>query len=209
MAVATRYVDEETVAGYCLVNEPTPPGPNYNSTWETLALRLIDAIQAVDTNHLIFYMALSSALFSDTLNRSNIVYEVHFYAPLSFTHSSGSAPAYPGNNEDWNDDIVYWDKAELKTRVEETYSYNWANNNNVPYFIGEWVTKNSYTGAETYTTHVAEIMNELSISHTHYTWKHGHGADGWGVYPSQGLTAKDADIETAFQVSLGNVIQPS
>lgn len=53
--IATRYVDEETIAGYDLLNEPAwgELGPN-NIDLRNLYIRITNAIRTVDTNHIVY-----------------------------------------------------------------------------------------------------------------------------------------------------------
>lgn len=82
-AIAKRYKDENIIAAYDLINEPCPT--QGVDQWKLLAQRIIDNIRSVDTNHLI--------VVSETLDRekflvndNNILYDVHFYDPLEYTH---------------------------------------------------------------------------------------------------------------------------
>ena len=79
-AIATRYRDRTIVAGYDLINEPEPP-----SGAELVALyrRIITAIRAVDSHHLVFLEgggpAASDFTFYDGPLDSNQAYSFHAY----------------------------------------------------------------------------------------------------------------------------------
>lgn len=102
-AIAQRYRDRTSVAGYDIYNEPRPPDP---AQWWALANRVADAIRTVDPNHIVIvetptWPEVVFALIDDT----NVVYSYHDYDPFIVTHAGmdwghdapvPSAYAYPG-----------------------------------------------------------------------------------------------------------------
>jgi endoglucanase len=110
--IATRYKNEPQIAGYDILNEPTP-STSINK-WSTLAQGIIDNIRTVDNNHLIITeraLALGCDYsYTDANNNypqiteSNLMYTVHMYDPFEFTHQSlewagtGDGGAYPDQN---------------------------------------------------------------------------------------------------------------
>ena len=112
-AIAQRYKDEPQIAGYDILNEPTPSGSIQN--WSNLAKRIIDSIRSVDNNHLIITeraIALNCDYgYSDVNNNypqiteSNLMYTVHLYDPYEYTHqnlswaNTGDGGKYPDNEK--------------------------------------------------------------------------------------------------------------
>lgn len=95
--LANRYINEPTVLGYDLVNEPVTT--ESIDQWKKLAQELTDEIRKVDKNHLIIVERLnainchwdndaSNNLF--LVNDENILYTFHFYSPIEYTHQNAA-----------------------------------------------------------------------------------------------------------------------
>jgi endoglucanase len=98
-AIAERYADEPAIAGFGLLNEPSPLVDRQQ--WHDLATRLAEAIRSVDGNHMLFVerpIAVAGSFASDadmnlfTIDDPNVVYEFHFYDP----------PEYAFQLQPWN-----------------------------------------------------------------------------------------------------------
>ena len=85
-AIAERYKNETTIAGYDLINEP------YGITkaeYKRYLQLLVDTIRAVDPNHLIIVEAINLAPPQFVLvDDGNVMYDFHFYRPYDFTHEN-------------------------------------------------------------------------------------------------------------------------
>ncbi|MGR3178170.1 MAG: glycoside hydrolase family 5 protein [Candidatus Anammoxibacter sp.] len=116
-AIATKYVNEPTIAGFDLLNEPSPPEV---TDWETFAQQIIDDIRAVDTNHLIIIeyvnaivtesgsfgdLSLDSAQVSVTDN--NLMYDFHIYVPMS-NHQDTNVWRLCGGTETLFVSLIFW-----------------------------------------------------------------------------------------------------
>jgi endoglucanase len=95
VALASRYRNEPTIAGYDLLSEPAVTSSI--DQWKSLANRTISAIRAVDPQHVIFIERVSAVGrdWAENAERNfflvddpNVVYEFHFYKPFHFTHQS-------------------------------------------------------------------------------------------------------------------------
>jgi len=95
--LANRYINEPTVLGYDLVNEPVVT--QSIDQWKKLAQELTDEIRRVDRNHLIIAERLNAInchwdndennnLF--LINDENTLYTFHFYSPIEYTHQNAS-----------------------------------------------------------------------------------------------------------------------
>jgi endoglucanase len=132
-ALAKIFKNEETVAGYDILNEPVirTGGKRILRPFYKEAVR---RIRAVDKNHIIF---LEGNIWSQRLDdigepfSGNLSYSVHFYYPLDFAFNFQRGLKYPGriNNE-------YWDARRIRKylKIYHGYSGKW----NVPIFAGEF-----------------------------------------------------------------------
>lgn len=209
---ATHYKDEETIGGYDLLNEPTPP----NSTaeqWFPLAQRIYNAILAVDPNHLVFIEAGSDAAFWHVFVGAKIVYEVHDYVPISLTHNDSGEYHYPGNAPDWNGVSLLWSQETLSTRsvsptdLRRRLSIDWAAERKLPLYIGEWGTRNTYTGYDQYIKDRVTLFDTWKINYAHFQWR---SADSWfGFYPLTGpLIISDEKLLNAAKEGWKGAIKP-
>ncbi len=93
-ALAERYRNEPTIAGYDFLNEPRPT--TSRSQWSELAARATAAVREVDERHLVF-VERTNSVGDDWGNDpdmnfflvpdENAVYEFHFYEPFEYSPS--------------------------------------------------------------------------------------------------------------------------
>jgi endoglucanase len=101
-AIAERYADEPTIAGYDLVNEPI--ASRSLDQWRTLAQELVRDIRSVDPSHLIVVERLNG-IKGDwptygqpnffLLDDPNVMYEFHVYSPIEYSHQGTSWTGLP------------------------------------------------------------------------------------------------------------------
>ncbi|MFT3922301.1 MAG: cellulase family glycosylhydrolase [Myxococcales bacterium] len=99
-AIARRYRNEPTIAGYDILNEATPANP---ADWPNLAQRIVNAIRVEDPLHVIVVeRAINGGSFF-MVQDDNILYQFHFYSPIEYTHqfadwtSFGEGRGYPAD----------------------------------------------------------------------------------------------------------------
>ena len=80
--IASRYVNEETIAGYDLLNEPAWDLGSMNFDLRALYMDITDAIRTVDTNHIVYiegnWFATTFTGLTPTWD-DNMVYSFHKY----------------------------------------------------------------------------------------------------------------------------------
>jgi hypothetical protein len=226
VAMAQRYKAEPGVAGYDLLNEPTPPQGCHQ--WFQTAQRIRDAVYAVAPNQLVFVNTCSDPnndlRYNGPPRGANIVYEVHDYAPMDMSHdffSTGSV--YPGFASEWYG-RCYVDKATFAGMIHAgdpppcaaaglraSYGLDWAAQNDVPIYIGEWGATSRLNGYVQYHADKAELYRDWGVHHAHYTWKHQTIRTGgfyqWGIY-SAPLNLDDPAKLEAVKISWQGAVRP-
>jgi aryl-phospho-beta-D-glucosidase BglC (GH1 family) len=137
---ARRYRGNSTIAGYNVMNEPASNSPRgrfsdaYRPAWNTinaLYRRVVDAIRAIDADHIIFLEGdYYSRLFSqlDAPFAPNLVYSSHNYNTAGFG---------PGRYPDKDDDTG-WGRAYQERTLEAQEGTQFALTHRVPLWIGEF-----------------------------------------------------------------------
>lgn len=212
--IAEHFKDEPVVIGYSLLNEPTPPGPGWSNTWYDLAQEIRNAIAEVNDTQLVFIMSTDAAIFTRVFDGDNIVYSVHDYAPLSVSHADDDTYSYPGEAPNWDGAMVYWDRAAFAGEGDPAadlgtlLSIDWAEQNNVPLYIGEWGTTNAYSDYIQFILDKADVYtNVFNLNHAHFQWR--GNAHQWGMFPIEGeLVPHDQDYIDAVATSWEGAVRP-
>ena len=140
--IAARYKNAKAVWGYDLANEPVEEDVAEDCLdWHDLAERAGQAIRQIDPQRAIICEAppwggpASLAEFTP-IAVSNVVYSVHMYEPMAFTHQgvfnpNGPQQVYPGiiNGKQW-------DAAALEAVFQPVIDFQ--RNFNVHIYIGEF-----------------------------------------------------------------------
>ncbi|MFL5729467.1 MAG: glycoside hydrolase family 5 protein [Cytophagaceae bacterium] len=130
--LANRYVNEPTILGFDLVNEPVTT--KSIDQWKELAQQLTDEIRKVDRNHLIIVERLNGIAGrwdNDAdynmflINDENTLYTFHFYSPIEYTHqnaswtSFGEGGKYPDPNRvQWPSDVTWYGCDRTNTKLK-------------------------------------------------------------------------------------------
>ncbi len=190
--IAYRYKDNSVVWGYDLVNEP-----HFRDVrrWQNLAQELATKIREIERGHISHRIIVESRYghpnHIDELrplsNISNVVYSVHMYDPIRFTHQGtprSTTPEgeikrrptgfeYPGTFGG-----TYFDRDELKRRLKPVGDFQ--RRYRVPIYIGEfsascWAPEDS---SYRYLSHLIGIFEENGWDWTYHAFRE---ADDWSV----------------------------
>ena len=140
--LADHYKAKPAIWGYDLVNEPVEGKVTVGLLdWHSLAEVVARRVRAIDPRHCIIIEPGPSGgwgnlPFFEPINVPGIIYSVHMYDPLQFTHQGvlggmPIGPSYPGvvNGALWNKDKLREDLEPVR-QFQRDY--------NVPIFIGEF-----------------------------------------------------------------------
>ena len=109
-AIAERYRNEPTIAGYDILNEPVTT--RSHDQWIELANRTVRAVREVDPFHILFIERVNAvgSDWKEDANRNffkvddpNVIYEFHFYKPFNFVHQSASWVDFAAENTTYPD----------------------------------------------------------------------------------------------------------
>ena len=207
--LVTRYKDNPTVIGIDPLNEPTPNRSPWSEIFWRWAEQVRNAAIAVNPNILVFIEAGSDAQFSRKLG-ANVVYQVHDYDPLALTHGANdwisiqcrSGGSYPGTMKNWEGENIYYNKNAFagggapEANLRELYSIDWAEQNNVPLYIGEWGSQSACPGWDTFIRDKADLYNQWGLSWAYYSWRANPG--NFDIMASNG--AMRVQNQTAYTI---------
>ena len=138
--LATRFAENHAIAGYNVMNEPVTTasrsqfGRPASPRWDLLNgiyRRVVDAIRAVDSDHIIF---LEGDLFSNLFEgldppfAENLVYSSHNYIPPTFGPGS-----YPGDYQG-----RMWNRDTIRDYLLNHQGMQFARRHGVPLWVGEF-----------------------------------------------------------------------
>lgn len=180
--IAHHYQGNMTIWGYDLLNEPAE---GYVASplldWQPLALQAAQNIRKIDQQHAIIvesYWGDPAQLSKFApLSVPGMVYSVHMYNPMHFTHQgiygNPTGVSYPGKI-----DGKYWDKQQLRQVLQPVVDYQ--KKYGVPIYIGEFsaVRWSPDNGSYKYLRDVIDIFEENSWSWAYHAFREWNG---WSV----------------------------
>jgi len=192
-AIATRYKGNTTIWAFDLLNEPL----EYNSSFKVTSLdnlmtTVAGKIRDIDPDRTLIvepgdYGAVDGYADFTPINYANVVYSVHMYEPIHFTHQglsgfSDENSSYPGIvNGKW------WDKTELKNALAPVLAFQ--KQYDVPIYVGEfsairWAPNDS---AYQYIKDCIEIFEEYGWDWTYHAFREWQG---WSVEYLSGTSSE-------------------
>ena len=160
--LASRYCNEETVAGYDVLNEAVVGDTRVlNAFYRTLIKR----IRRIDRNHMIFVEGNNWATdieCLDDFNDDNIVLSIHAYQPLDTTFNFVPYQSYPQKK---------WTRATMRALLRK-YSQH-ARQCGRPVFVGEFGvnSREGRCGEGRWLTDMLRCFDEFGFHWTYWTYK--------------------------------------
>lgn len=180
--IARRYKGHPAVWGYDLVNEPVqtaPPTPGVPDCLQGQAA-VAQAIREIDPVVPIFIAAGdwdSPAGFADLepVAVSNVIYQVHVYSPMDFTHQgvhdAWKPVAYPGAIAG-----AVWNRERIRQELQPVRDFQLAYN--VHIYVGEFSAIRWAPGAAEYLRDCIELFEEYGWDWSYHAFREWHG---WNV----------------------------
>ena len=178
--IAARFKGREGIYGYDLVNEPMQtsealPGHDF---W-TLQRRAAEAIREIDPDTPILVECNSQdspGAFASLspLDLTNVIYEVHMYIPLAYTHQGvlwkqGDGVPYPNEKNGWNAE-------SLRGALQSVREFQLKHGARI--YCGEFSAVAWAPGAENYLRDCIDIFEEYGWDWTYHAFREW---PGWSV----------------------------
>jgi len=185
--LANRFAHLPLSVAFQLINEPRfqdKSGPDVVTRKEIMSIQeeAIDIIRPVEGNEK-RYIAFSTqinmsndaemnSITQKILDTQYLIWDVHYYGPMSFTHSGNdwSSNPYPAGATNWSDE-------SNKNTMIKLAKFE-AEHPNIMVWLGEWgAFKPDETEKMKYYTSITSYAKEYGIS-----WAIWDFASGWGPY---------------------------
>ncbi len=174
--IATRFKGNEAVWGYDLINEPNQTLPAPYDYW-TIQKMAAEAVREIDQATPIIMESNesdspSSFAYLSPLAMDNVVYQVHMYMPMAFTHQSVATPqplvTYPGVIEG-----IEWNKEKIREMLRPVREFQLRHNARI--YAGEFSAVIWAPGAERYLSDCIEIFEEYGWDWTYHAFREWNG----------------------------------
>ncbi len=178
--IAKRFKGRKGIYGYDLINEPcqrrnTSPGCD----WWSLQRRAAEAVRAEDPDTPILvesnqWDSPETFRYMSPLALTNVIYEVHLYAPDDFTHQRvlGTRPW----TESWPNPEKGWDRAFLEKSLKPVRDFQLRHGARI--YVGEFSAICWAPGAENYLRDCIGIFRDYGWDWTYHAFREWAG---WSV----------------------------
>lgn len=184
--LAKKFANNNTIYAFDLLNEPEYPDQDHPA-WEALATRAIDKIRATDDDRIvIFEPKRAEPSRFKTLKRlmpRKVLYSLHMYDPMNFTHQGLSTyPAgisYPGVNAKG----TKIDKSYLRAALLPAKQF--ADENQVGIYVGEF-SFNQYSPGSSAYNYLRDVINIFEEFQWRWTYHAFREAPYWNAEANNG-----------------------
>lgn len=175
--IASRFKGRPGVYGYDLINEPEQRTPAPCDYW-TIQKEAAEAVRAIDPDTPIVIEAneMDSPVafaYLSPLRMDNVIYQVHMYVPIEFTHQ-GVFGAKTGAK--YPDAARGWDKAYLRRVLQRVRDFQIRHGARI--YVGEFSAIAWAEGADRYLADCISIFEEYGWDWTYHSFR---GWPGWSV----------------------------
>ena len=160
----------DTIYGYDLVNEPVQTGRAPFDYW-TLQRRAAEAVREIDPDTAIIvesnsWDAPNTFAYLSPLRMDNVIYQVHVYAPMEFTHQGvGKSPVGPT----WPDPGKKWTRDYLRDVLAPVREFERRHGARI--YVGEFSASVWADGAENYLRDCIALFEEYGWDWTYHAFR--------------------------------------
>ncbi len=176
--IARRYKDNPIIYGYDLINEPYVSGPTpYH--WQDLQYAAAKAIREIDPEMPIIvegnYLANPSMFNMTPMPLKNIIYQVHMYNPMTYSHQGVGHKAYIERYPQYA--IKYnYSKDFLRKSMQPTIDF--MEKYGAKIYVGEFSVTRWSPDAARYLDDLISVFEELKWDWTYHAFREW---DGWSL----------------------------
>ena len=172
--IAARFKGDPAIYGFDLVNEPHQKERVRNDYW-TLQRRAAEAVREIDPDTPIIVEsdgsdAPSAYSWLSPLRMDNVIYQVHVYAPMLFTHQGVHGRS---TGEKWPDPERKWNKDFLRETLRPVREF--ALRHDAKIYVGEFSAITWAEGAENYLRDCIELFEEYGWDWTYHAFREWKG----------------------------------
>ena len=227
--VANKYKNNKIVVGYHLMVEPNSDEVIYNSDdaedfyskysgeigdWNMFYPKIVNGIRTVDSNTPIIvggmgYSAINWLEYITISLDKKIVYTVHQYSPISYTHQTGNLKIkYPGNYDiDWDEEKDNFNKNWIDNTLGKIDKFKLKNSK--PVAITEFGLIRYEPGSVEFMKDQIELLEKRGLNHAVWMW-----APSWEQFNEENddfdfMHGTDKNNYVYVENSLLNVIKNS
>ncbi len=177
--IATRFKGHPAVWGYDLINEPNQSIPAPYDYW-SIQKAAAEAVREIDPDTSIIVESNeadrpASFAYLSPPAMDNVIYQVHMYMPMGFTHQGVATPqpavAYPGKI-----DGKTWNKEKLRETLRPVREFQLRHNARI--YVGEFSAAIWAPGAERYLADCISLFEEYGWDWSYHAFREW---DGWSL----------------------------